>query len=148
MRLENIFKTIKSNLYHIPTLSPAQSPECHIQSFLGHFHHLPGIFQHKKFCVSLSLLLHLLLQTNLDRAHSCQHEPQLYLPLTPHTRKNLQKTEFASKPAPSRKCFSTHLTRKGVFSFFGNTWALPLSKLSTAPSCNVLYPLHAMFSIH
>lgn len=74
----------------------------------------------------------LLLQTNLDRAHSCQ--PQLHLPLTPYTRKNLQnKTEFTSKPAPCRRHFSTQLTRKDVFSFFGNTSALALSKAFNTP---------------
>lgn len=122
---------------------------CHIQSFLGHFHYLPG-FSNINYsvisCVSLSLLLRLLLQTNLDRAHSCQHEP------LSHTRKNLQnKREFTSKPAPSRKHFSAHLTRKGVFSFFGNTWALLLSKAFNtliveyfiSPLCNIFHTLGA-----
>lgn len=94
----------------------------------------------------------MLLQTNLDRAHSCQGEPQLHLPLPPHTRKNLQnKGEFTSKPAPCRKHFSAHLTREGVFSFFGNTWALSLSKSFNtpivqcfiSPLCNVFHKLSA-----
>lgn len=95
----------------------------------------------------------LLLQTNLDRAHSCQ--PQLHLPLSPYTRKNLQnKTEFTSKPAPCRRHFSTHLRRKDLLSFFGNTWALTLSKAFNtpfmqsfpSPLCNTFHTLSAHLS--
>lgn len=35
LRLEKTFRIIKSNLCLIPSLSPAQSTRCHVQSFLG-----------------------------------------------------------------------------------------------------------------
>lgn len=52
---------------------------------------------------------------------------------TLHQEQSLQnKVQFTSKPSPFRKRFSIHLTRKGV-SFFGNTWALPLSRAFNIP---------------
>lgn len=94
---------------------------------------LPLQERNKEF--SLPLLHHLLLQTNLDRTHSCQHEVKALanLPLMPYASNSLQKkVPFIPKSAPFRKHFSICWTRKGI-SFFGNTWALPLSGAFNIP---------------
>ncbi|TRZ13035.1 hypothetical protein HGM15179_014066 [Zosterops borbonicus] len=65
-RSEKTSKIIESNLGPIPTLLPAQSIECHVQSFLGYLqewglHHLPGqpltTFSMKKFLLMSNLNL-------------------------------------------------------------------------------------------
>lgn len=54
-------------------------------------------------------------------------------PTSPLMTYSLQKkVQFPSKPAPFRKHFSVHITRKGV-SFFGNAWALPPSRAFDIP---------------
>lgn len=85
---------------------------------------------------SLPLLHHLLSQTDLERTCSCQHEAKAsaHLPLMAYTRNRVCRRKFNLFPNQlhSGKHFSILLTRKGV-SFFGNTWALPLSRVFNIP---------------